>query len=93
MAQRIDIRQVAGVGVVVTPLYVDAGLLAQIVLGEHAKRWSEVLPALERDGMPKSRRSVGGLYYLPAQLQFFDRREGVTHGHGYADDGPENFRL
>lgn len=91
MVQRIDIRQVAGVGVVITPLYVDATLLAQIVLGEQAKRWSEVLPALERDGMPKSRRSVGGLYYLPAQLQFFNRREG--HGHDYADDGPENFRL
>ncbi|MEH2474063.1 hypothetical protein V1281_004752 [Nitrobacteraceae bacterium AZCC 2161] len=93
MPQRIDIRHLAGVGVIVTPLYVDDALLAQIVLGEQAKRWSEVLPALERDGMPKSRRSVGGLYYLPAQLRFFDRREGVTHGLDYADDGPENFRL
>jgi hypothetical protein len=91
MAKWIDIRQVAGIGVIVTPLYVDADLLAQIVLGDEAKRWSEIVPALERDGMPKRRRSIGGLYYLPAQLEFFDRREGVSHGHGYADDGPENF--
>jgi hypothetical protein len=91
MAKRIDIRQVAGMGVIVTPLYVDAELLAHIVLGDLAKRWAEIVPALERDGMPKSRRSVGGLYYLPAQLEFFRRREGLSRGHGYAEDGPENF--
>ena len=75
----------------VTPFYVDDELRAQIVLGEHAKRWPEIRPMLERDGLPKPRRSIAGLYYLPALLQFFQKREGVSADYHYHEDGPENF--
>src|ERR1700674_3578573 len=74
----------------VTPFYVDDELRAQIVLGEHAKRWPEIRPMLERDGLPKPRRSIAGLYYLPALLQFFQKREGVSADYHYHEDGPEN---
>jgi len=76
---------------IVTPFYVDDELRAQIVLGEHAKRWPDIRPMLERDGLPKARRSIAGLYYLPALLQFFQKREGVSAGFHYNEDGPENF--
>jgi hypothetical protein len=58
----IEMRRVgSGEGVIITPLYVDDDLLAHIVLGEHAKRWSEIRPTLEREGMPRIRRAIGGL--------------------------------
>jgi hypothetical protein len=75
----------------VTPFYVDDDLRARIVLGEHAKRWSDIRPLLEREGLPKARRSIAGLYYLPALLQFFQKREGISEGYNYDEDGPENF--
>jgi hypothetical protein len=46
---------------------------------------------LERDGLPKARRSIAGLYYLPSLLQFFQKREGVSAGSYFNEDGPENF--
>ena len=75
----------------VTPFYVDDDLRARIVLGEHAKRWSDIRPMLEREGLPKAKRSIAGLYYLPALLQFFQKREGISAGFYYNEDGPENF--
>ena len=77
----------------VAPLYVDDQLLSQIVLGERTKQWSTVRAMLLREGMPDARRAMGGLYYLPAQLQFLDAREGVLRADpaGYAEDGPANF--
>jgi hypothetical protein len=76
---------------VVTPFYIDDDLRAEIVLGEHAKRWSDIRPMLEREGLPKAMRSIAGLYYLPALLQFFEKREGISAGYHYSEDGPENF--
>jgi hypothetical protein len=80
--------------VVVAPLYVDDGMLAEIVLGERAKSWAVVRAMLQREGMPPTRRAFGGLYYLPAQLRFLDKREGIPTSPeeaGYAEDGPANF--
>jgi len=79
---------------VLAPLYVDDRLLAELVLGERAKNWPAVRAMLEREGMPPPRRAFGGLYYLPAQLHFLDKREGIAvsnMGEGYAEDGPANF--
>ncbi len=89
-----EYRYVAGVKrLIITPLYVDDELLAHIVLGTHARRWSDIRPMLEREGMPRARRAIGGLYYLPAQLQFLQKREGLKspRADDYADDGPETF--
>jgi hypothetical protein len=82
-----------GKRLLVAPLYVDDHLLSQIILGEKAKQWPAVRAMLQREGMPDPRRAMGGLYYLPAQLQFLDAREGVLHigPAGYAEDGPANF--
>jgi hypothetical protein len=78
---------------VIAPLYVDDGQLASIVLGERAKSWPVVRALLQRQGMPPARRSMAGLYYLPAQLRYFDIREGIapSDGGAYAEDGPANF--
>jgi hypothetical protein len=79
---------------VLSPLYVDDRLLAEVVLGERAKSWPAVRAMLEREGMPPARRGFGGLYYLPAQLHFLDKREGIAASNvegGYAEDGPANF--
>lgn len=85
-------RLIAGTNkLFVTPFYVDDELRAQLVLGDHAKRWPEIRPMLEREGLPKARRSIAGLYYLPALLQFFQKREGVSADYHYHEDGPENF--
>jgi hypothetical protein len=46
---------------------------------------------LEREGLPKARRSIAGLYYLPALLQFLQKREGISVAYDYNEDGPENF--
>lgn len=94
MAKGLEFRVLAATGVLIpTPLYVDDELLSAIVLGEKAKQWSSIHAMLRREGMPEPRRAMGGLYYLPAQLQFLQRREGVQNPQGgdYADDGPENF--
>jgi hypothetical protein len=85
-------RLIAGTNIVlVTPFYVDDEIRARIVLGDHAKRWSDIRPMLEREGLPKARRSIAGLYYLPSLLQFFQKREGVSAGSYFNEDGPENF--
>jgi hypothetical protein len=76
---------------IATPFYVDDDLRARIVLGDHAKRWSDIRPMLEREGLPKARRSIAGLYYLPALLQFLRKREGISVAYDYNEDGPENF--
>lgn len=89
-----ELRFIAGAGkTIVTPLYVDDHLLSQIVLGEKAKLWPAVRAMLQREGMPAARRAMGGLHYLPAQLQFFNRREGVAsfNANDHAEDGPANF--
>jgi hypothetical protein len=91
---QLEYRYVAGANkLIITPLYVDDELLAHIVLGAHARRWSNIRPVFEREGMPSARRSVNRLYYLPAQLQFLQRREGLQNPQAadYAEDGPENF--
>ena len=83
MVKGLEFRVLAAAGVLIpTPLYVDDALL-----------WSSIHAMLRREGMPEPRRAMGGLYYLPAQLQFLQRREGVQNPQGgdYADDGPENF--
>jgi hypothetical protein len=81
----IEFRNVGGKGTVIaTPLYVDDDLLSHIVLGAHADHWREVRRAFERQGMPSARSTVRGLYYLPAQLRFFDRREGLARYEEYS---------
>jgi hypothetical protein len=82
-----------GQKIVPAPLYIDDELLAEIVLGEKVKLWSTVRTMLQREGMPPAKRAMGGLYYLPAQLRFLDRREGLRsrHDHEYAEDGPPDF--
>ncbi|MBS0248378.1 MAG: hypothetical protein JSR61_17315 [Proteobacteria bacterium] len=37
---------------VISPLYVDDALLAQIMFGDLAKQWSAIQPMLEREGFP-----------------------------------------
>lgn len=77
---------------IVTPLYVDDRIVAEIVLGDRADRWREIRGSFERQGMPTARRSVAGLYYLPALLNFFDAHEGLTASQeGYPEDGPDRF--
>jgi hypothetical protein len=90
--RNVEYRVLEGTArLIATPFYVDDDLRARIVLGEHAKRWSEFRPMLEREGLPKARRSMAGLYYLPALLHFFQKREGVSAAYDYNEDGPENF--
>jgi hypothetical protein len=86
-------RAMGGSGFIVpTPLYVNDGLLAEIVLGEEAHSWTDVRRVFQRQGMPAPRSTVHGLYYLPAILKFLDRREGLTaFDEDYPDDGPDNF--
>jgi hypothetical protein len=49
---KAEYRYVAGAKrLIITPLYVDDELLAPILLGAHAKRWSDIRPMLEREGM------------------------------------------
>ena len=49
---KAEYRYVAGAKrLIITPLYVDDELLAHILLGAHAKRWSDIRPMLEREGM------------------------------------------
>ena len=89
-----EYRYIAGAKkLIVTPLYVDDDLLAHIILGGYAKRWSAIRPMLEREGMPSARRALSGLYFLPAQLHFLNKREGLVDPRAvdYAEDGPENF--
>jgi hypothetical protein len=89
-----EYRYIAGAKkLIVTPLYVDDELLAHIILGGYAKHWSAIRPMLERDGMPTARRALAGLYFLPAQLHFLNKREGLhdPRAGAYAEDGPENF--
>jgi hypothetical protein len=83
-----------GTRLIVTPLYVDDSMLSRIVVGDHVGRWSSIRSMLDREGMPGARKSMGGLYYLPAQLRFLDVREGCVAKdiNGYAEDGPANFR-
>ncbi|MGO3933703.1 hypothetical protein NP284_35975 [Rhodopseudomonas pseudopalustris] len=87
------IRTIPGVQkIIVTPLYVDDAVLADIVLGDRGDRWREIRGSFERQGMPSARRSVAGLYYLPALLRFFDAHEGlVAQQEGYPEDGPDKF--
>jgi hypothetical protein len=90
--RNLEYRVLEGTGrLIATPFYVDDDLRARIVLGEHAKRWPDIRPMLEREGLPKARRSIAGLYYLPALLQFFEKREAISTGYHYHEDGPENF--
>jgi len=93
MVKRLDYRAIGGKGLIIpTPLYVDDNLLAEITLGEKAQHWREVRSTLERQGMPRPRLTVRGLYYLPAFLSFLDRREGLARRDAdYAEDGPDNF--
>ena len=89
-----EYRYIAGARrLIITPLYVDDDLLAHITLGAHARRWSTIRPVFEREGMPSARRSLNGLYYLPAHLQFLERREGLQNRQSvdYVEDGPEKF--
>ena len=77
----------------VAPLYVDDGLLSQIVMGDKVKQWPAIKAMLRREGMPEPRRAMGSLYYLPAQLRFFDAREGLApldYG-GFAEEAPASF--
>lgn len=94
MARGLEFRLLAAKGVLIpTPLYVDDGILSEIVLGEKAQRWPAIKAMLRREGMPESRRAMGGLYYLPALLRFLDAREGVApldYG-GFAEDAPASF--
>lgn len=92
MARRLDYRLIGNGIIIPTPLYVDGGQLAEIVLGENAQYWSEVCRMFDRQGMPQPRATVRGLYYVPAVLKFLDRREGLARTEeDYADDGPDNF--
>jgi hypothetical protein len=93
VAKGLEYRVIgAGTVIVPTPLYVDDTLLAQIVLGEESRNWLGVRRMFERQGMPSSRATVCGLYYVPAILKFLDRREGLaTLDEDYPDDGPDNF--
>jgi hypothetical protein len=93
MAKGLEYRVIgAGRVVVPTPLYVDDTLLAEIVLGGEARHWPSVRRVFERQGMPSSRSTVHGLYYVPAILKFLDRREGLAASdEDYPDDGPDNF--
>lgn len=92
MAKGLEYRVFgAGKVIVPTPLYVDDTLLAQIVLGEEARHWLSVRRTFERLGMPSSRATVHGLYYVPAILKFLDRREGLAaFDEDYPEDGPDN---
>jgi hypothetical protein len=92
MAKGLEYRMIgAGRFIVPTPLYVDDALLAHIVLGEEARNWLSVRRMFERQGMPSSRATVHGLYYVPAILKFLDRREGLAaFDEDYLDDGPDN---
>jgi hypothetical protein len=93
MAKGLEYRAIGGSGLIVpTPLYVDDGLLAKIVLGEEVRSWPEVRRVFERQGMPAPRPTVCGFYYVPAILRFCDRREGLaTFDEDYPHDGPDNF--
>jgi hypothetical protein len=93
MAKSLEYRLIgAGRVIVPTPLYVDDTLLAQIVLGEESRNWPGVRRVLERQGMPSSRATICGLYYVSAILKFLDRREGLAAlDEDYLDDGPDNF--
>ncbi|MDP1602024.1 MAG: hypothetical protein Q8M03_02040, partial [Legionella sp.] len=53
-----------GKRLLIAPLYVDDGLLSQIVMGEKFKQWPAVKSMLRREGMPEPRRAMGGLHYL-----------------------------
>ena len=93
MAKSLEYRALGQRGILIpTPLYVDDTLLADIVLGEKARYWSEVRRSFERQGMPAPRPSVHHLYYVPAVLKFLDRREGLAAiDQDYPEDGPDSF--
>lgn len=92
MTRTIEIRRFGATAQLFeTPLYGDELFAAHLVLGERAKLWNQLAPGFERDGMPQPRRSVGGLYFLPAVISYFHRREGMKPGFDYDEDGPENF--
>lgn len=93
MAKGLQYRVIgAGKVIIPTPLYADDALLADIVLGEEARYWPSIRRTFERQGMPSSRATMHGLYYLPAVLKFLDRREGLAaFDEDYPEDGPDNF--
>jgi hypothetical protein len=93
MSKGLEFRALGRRGVIIpTPLYVDDQLLAEIVLGENARHWRDIRRVFERQGMPTPRASVYHLHYVPAVLDFLDRREGVTsRAVDYPEDGPDNF--
>ncbi|EHR00180.1 hypothetical protein [Bradyrhizobium sp. WSM471] len=93
MAKNLVYRAIGQNGMIIpTPLYADDSLLAEIVLGEKASRWTEVRRAFERDGLPAPRASVCHLYYVPAVLRFLDRRESIGSVEAdYPEDGPDMF--
>lgn len=93
MPKGLEYRALGRRGVIIpTPLYVDDALLGDIVLGENAHHWHDIRGVFERQGMPAPRASVHHLYYVPAVLNFLDRREGAASAAmDYPEDGPDNF--
>ncbi len=76
---------------VLTPLFAPENIVAEVVFGERFKLWRpELVRQLEREGLPPARRLIG-MRYLPAVIDFFDRREGFRRGRPEPEDGPENF--
>ena len=73
------------------PLYAGDEDIARLVLGRDARLWPAIVAQLEREGLPPRRALIGGLRYVPAILEFFDRREGLAERDLYAKDGPERF--
>ena|SRR3569832_1569676 len=80
-----------GMQPVLTPLFAPDDVVAEVVLGERFEMWRpELVRQLEREGLPQVRR-LTGMRYLPAVVDFFDRREGIRRDRREPEDGPENF--
>jgi hypothetical protein len=74
------------------PLYPDETEIARRVLGERAREWPGMAAVLEREGLPKIDRLMGGRFW-PAVQQFFLDRHGVATQPSHGAPLPAKSRV
>jgi hypothetical protein len=76
----------------VVPLYPPEEEIAELMFGKgHVREWRQIVPLLERKGLPPV-DPLTGRRYFPAVRRFFDLRHGLVSGPGpYAPDGVEDY--
>jgi len=75
-----------------SPLYPDEAEIARRVLGERAREWPGMAAVLEREGLPKIDRLLGGRFW-PAVHQFFLDRHGAAAQPSHGAPLPAKSRV